>query len=87
MANQSNQKTSKYDPAAEDKARPVRVIHFWSLSKWPGIGGAGMGLGVGAKLPSNYLACDSIFLYRGEFVVNGQYFMDKKSAGIQSYEF
>lgn len=78
---------TKNDPTAEDKARPVRCIHFSHITKWPGVAGAGIGICVGAPPASNYLSVDSIFLYRGEFVVNGKYFMNKHAGCILCHEF
>lgn len=74
----------------DDKAIPVKAIHFAQAVKWPGLPGAGLSLKVGLASPGgghNTIFCDTIFLYRDEFVINGQHFMSKYCASILTYEF
>lgn len=84
------QDASKALAVPEDKAIPVKAIYFDKIIKWPGIAGASSALVVGsadAGIPGNALRCDSIFLYRGEFIINGRHFMPKSAGALLTYEF
>lgn len=75
--------------ASSDKATPVKAIHFWQPIKWPDLPGAGVSLVVGkpANFRNNVLYCESIFLYRGDFIVDGRWFMPKTSGAILNWEY
>lgn len=70
----------------ENKAVTVTSIHFAGITKFPGISGASNTLTtqrVGTYANSSQV--DSIFLYRGEFCVNGRLFVPKSA--VLAYEF
>ena|SRR5690348_12366488 len=83
-------KPKRLDESSDDKAVPIRAVYFDKLLKWPGIAGAATCLSVGkpgTMMSQNVMYCDSIFLYKGDFVINGQYFMPKTCGSILTYEF
>ena len=64
----------------------MTAIHFAGLTKFPGSAGASNTLttqAVGTYANSTHV--DSIFLYQGEFCINGRYFVPKTS--VLAYEF
>jgi len=76
-------------PAESDKAVPVAEVFFTHPIKWPGIAGAGMSIRAGGSkgqdTRSNVLHVDTIFLYRGKFVVDGKFFMSENASAILTY--
>lgn len=72
-----------------DKALPVKAIYFDKVVKWPGLAGAASSIVVGkpTNISQNAMYCDSIFLYRGKFIVNGKHFMHETAGPILCYEF
>jgi hypothetical protein len=73
----------------DDKALPVRAIYFSQIIKFPGMSGAASMLVVDKSDSVSFgaLKCDSIFLYRGEFIVDGMYFIPKTAGAILCYKF
>lgn len=74
---------------AEDKALPVKAIHFNQVIKWPGTGGAASSIVVGKLegIGSAFIPVESIFQYKGKFIVNGRFFMPETASAILSYEY
>lgn len=73
----------------EKRAKAVRAIYFNEAVRWPGRS-AGMVIAVaGTKnlMASPVINCDTIFLYGDEFVVDGQYFLDKRASKILTYQY
>lgn len=89
VASKEVEKPKRLDETVEQKARPVRAIYFTHLTKWPGVAGAGMCLTTAqpTSMTAQVIHCDSIFLYRDEFVVNGAHFMPKTCGAILCWEF
>jgi len=78
------------DDEASDRTYPVKAIYFYQPVKWPDVAGAATALKVGKPnglSGQNVIWCDTIFLHRGEFIVNGKQFMPKTAGCIQCYEF
>lgn len=84
---------TKNDPTAEDKARPVKALYFTVPTMLPGRGGASMALiagpkgALGAPQVANATHCESIFFYRGDFVIDGIYWMPKTMGNLLFYQF
>lgn len=85
----ANAQPQKLLDVAEDKALPVKAVHFTQVIKWPGTGGAASSIAVGEYkgIGSAFIPVESIFLYKGNFIVNGRYFMPITAGAILSYEY
>lgn len=68
------------ESSATDKAIPVKALHFKTSVKWPEKAGAGTCLMVGTpgmSRSNSVVYCDSIFLYRNEFCIDGRWWLSK----------
>jgi hypothetical protein len=83
---------SAFNDESSEKAAPVRCIHFSQLVRWPGLAGSFTTLTTTKpEVPqlnsANVCYVDSIFLYRGEFCINGRFWMPKTAGAILTWEF
>lgn len=79
-------------PDASDRAVPVKAIHFGQVIKWPEVSGAASSIQAGAAPTTGYPKTNvayvaSIFLYRGNFVIDGRYFMPEDCSYILCFEY
>jgi hypothetical protein len=75
----------------ESKAVPVKALYFDKLVRFPGYAGASTQLMTGRPEvefgSTGVTYVTSIFLYRGEFCVDGRFFVPMSAGTILAYEF
>lgn len=85
------EKPKRLDETVEQKAVPVRELYFSQLVRIPGTAGAATCLVAGKpeliKISQNIQYVDSIFMYKGEFIVNGEFFIPKTCGTVFGWRF
>ena len=73
----------------DDKAIPVRALYFSQIVKFPGMGGAASALVAdkSESLVPGALKCDTIFLYKGDFIIDGIFFLPRTAGALLCYKF
>lgn len=80
------------DGNSDDRAVPVRALHFSQLVRWPGLAGSFTTLTttkpeVAQLTSANVAYAESIFLYRGDFCINGKFWMPRTAGALLTWEF
>lgn len=72
----------------EPAARPVKALCFTQVVNLPDIGtGTRVVSGRGIRTWSNAITVDTIFEYRGEFIINGSFFIPKTSGALLGWSY